>query len=55
MVNEEIRMSILKSGLKQWQIANALGMAESNFSAMLRNELADEKKEVILKKINEMI
>lgn len=46
--NEEIRRAIGANGLKQWQIANALGIREENFSRKLRAELCAEEKQKIL-------
>lgn len=46
--NEEIRRAIGANGLRQWQIAEAMGMKDGNFSRMLRSELPEEKKRKIL-------
>lgn len=48
MQNLEIRQAILESGVKQWQIAEKLGISESSFSKLLRKELSGEKKKEIL-------
>lgn len=42
MSGQEIKALILKSGLKCWQVADALGMQDSNFSRRLRKPF-DEK------------
>lgn len=47
--NIEIRMEMAKSGLKQWQVAERLGLSESGFSRLLRKELSDEEKQKIIK------
>ncbi len=48
MLNMEIRVEMTKKNLKQWQVANLLGVCESHFSRMLRKELSkDEKKRVL--------
>ncbi len=44
MKNLDIRNEISAAGLKLWQIADGLGVADCNFSRMLRHELSDEKK-----------
>lgn len=44
MNNLEIRQAILKTGAKQWRIAEKLGISESSFSKLLRKELSEEKK-----------
>lgn len=51
MENMEIRIEMTRHGLKQWQVANLLGVSESVFSRMLRKELSEEEKERILKAI----
>lgn len=52
--NEEIRRAMGANGLKQWQIAVAMGMEDSNFSRMLRTELSAEKKEKVLSVIERL-
>lgn len=42
MSGQEIKALILESGLKCWQVADALGMQDSNFSRKLRKPF-DEK------------
>lgn len=42
MTGQEIKVLILQSGLKCWQVADALGMQDSNFSRRLRKPF-DEK------------
>ena len=42
MTGQEIKALILQSGLKCWQVADALGMQDSNFSRRLRKPF-DEK------------
>ena len=44
MHNQDIRHEILGSGLKLWQIAEALGITDATFSRKLRKELPDETK-----------
>lgn len=47
MANQDIKNEIKKSGLKLWEVAAELGIADSNFSRLLRFELQPEKKERI--------
>ena len=48
MVNEEIRCAMKAANVKQWQIADALGIHEKTFCVWLRHELpADKKKEIL--------
>lgn len=37
-----------------WEVAEALGMQDSNFSRELRHECTDERIELIVSKINEI-
>lgn len=46
--NRDIRIEIAVAGLKQWQVAKALGIAEATFSRKLREELPEEEKVKIL-------
>ncbi len=48
MSNFDVRFAASKAGVKLWQIADALGMADSNFSRKLRKELPDDEKAKIL-------
>ena len=52
--NKIIRKAISESGLKYWHVANQYGISDGNFSRLLRKELSNEKKERILKIINEL-
>ncbi|HWQ40557.1 MAG TPA: hypothetical protein VN456_00805 [Desulfosporosinus sp.] len=42
--NQEIRLAIVSAGLKQWQVAEAYGIHEGNFSRLLRKELNENEK-----------
>ncbi len=44
MKNSDMRQEIKSAGLRLWQIAEALGMQDSNFSRKLRHELSDAEK-----------
>lgn len=52
--NKEIRRKIGAYGLKQWQVAEALGMSESVFSKKLRKELPNDEKKKILAVIEKL-
>lgn len=52
--NAEIRKNIRKSGFFQWQIADALGVAETTLVRWLRNELPDDKKKAIYSAIESL-
>lgn len=42
-MNESLKKYAKSKGVKLWEIADRLGMADSNFSRMLRYELSAEK------------
>lgn len=44
MANTDIRCAAKASGVKLWQIAEAVGLTDSNFSKKLRRELPDCEK-----------
>ena len=46
--NSEIRTAAGLAGVKMWQIADQLGIHDTNFSKMLRHELPAEEKARIL-------
>jgi len=47
--NFDIKSLAIESGVKLWEIADAMNMHESAFSKSLRKELPDEKKAEIIK------
>ena len=48
MENMNVRIEMVKHGLKQWQVANLLGVSESAFSKKIRKELPKEEQEKII-------
>ena len=54
MCNLDIRLTVAGAGIKLWQIANELGIADSQFSRKLRRELPAEEKEKIFKIIDKL-
>lgn len=52
--NKEIRCAIGARGLRQWQVAEALGLSESALSRKLRKELPEDEKQKILSVIEEL-
>lgn len=52
--NLEIRNAIISNKVKKWQIAEKLGITDSNFSRLLRKELSLEQKEHIISIIEEL-
>lgn len=47
MSNQDIRRAAAGAGVKLWQIADALGIADCSLSRKLRKELPQEEKEEI--------
>ncbi len=54
MRNQDIRQTAAGARVKLWQIAEALGIADCNFSRKLRRELPTEEKEKIFSIILEL-
>lgn len=54
MRNSDIRQEIKSTGPRLWQIAEVLGMQDSNFSRRLRHELSEAEKAKIREIIAEL-
>ena len=54
MENTGIRVAILTAGLKQYQVADAMGISEEYFSKLLRHELPEKKQKEILSVIDKL-
>ena len=54
MKNQDIRRTAAGAGVKLWQIAEALGIADCSLSRKLRRELPAEEKEKIFSIIQEL-
>ena len=54
MKNLDVRRAAAGSGVRLWQIADALGIADCNLSRKLRKELADEEKKAIFAIIQDL-
>lgn len=52
MCNEEVRSAIRKSGLKYWEVAAAVGIADTTFSKWLRTELEPSKRHKVIEAIH---
>lgn len=48
MKNNDIKEAAKQAGVRLWQVAEAYGMNDGNFSRKLRKELPQEEKEKIL-------
>ncbi len=53
MKNKDIRIAMNHSKVKQWEVADQLGISEFTYSRWLRKELPDEKKKMILQAISD--
>lgn len=54
MNNHDIRQSAATQGIKLWQIADKLGIADGNFSRKLRKELPQDQKDRIFAIIDQL-
>ncbi len=54
MCNKDIRNTAAGCGVRLWQIAEALGIADCNFSRKLRKELPDDEKQRIFRIIENL-
>lgn len=52
MRNKEIRDLISKAGIKYWQIADEIGIADTTFTKWLRHDLSAEREQLIRKAIS---
>lgn len=51
MENSDIRRAAKENNVKLWEIAEAIGLAESTFSRKLRRELPSDQRDHILRVI----
>ena len=54
MFNQEIKSKAKQKGVKLWEIADAYGINDGNFSRKLRHELPEAEKAKILALIDEI-
>ena len=54
MSNQDVRRAAAGAGVKLWQIAEALGIADCSLSRKLRRELPDEEKKKIFSIIRDL-
>lgn len=54
MKNNDIREAAKKAGIHLWQVAEACGVNDGNFSRKLRKELPQEEKRNILEIIDRL-
>ena len=49
--NKEIRSALSDAGVKYWQVAERLGIADTTFSRKLRHELPQAEKDRVMQAI----
>lgn len=54
MTNEKIRDAMRIANVRQWEVADALGVHEATFCVWLRHELSKEKQSEILATIDKL-
>ena len=54
MANSEVRIQLAITGVKQYQVADCLGIADTSFSRKLRKELPKNEKNRILEIIDNL-
>ena len=54
MANLKLRRAAAGAGVKLWQVAEALGVADATLSRWLRRDLPEEKAERIMATIREL-
>lgn len=52
--NNDIRLLAAGKGVRLWQIAKALGVSETWFIRIMREELPEQKREQVIKIINDL-
>lgn len=54
MKNKEIKESLKKANIYQWELAESLGIGESTFCRKMRKEFTEEEKRDILNAIDKL-
>lgn len=52
--NSEIRNAIATARLKNWEVANEIGISDGRFSVWLRTPLKADRKDKVMKAINNL-
>ncbi len=55
MLNADIKKTAQESGVRLWEVAERLGIADSTFSRKLRHELPDAEKQRIFAIIDDIV
>lgn len=53
--NKEIRNKIESNRILYWEVADRIGIAQSNLSVWLRTEMREDRKQRVEKEINELL
>lgn len=53
MKNQRIEFALMETGLRKYQLAKLMGISESTFGRMMREELPVERQEEIVRIIEE--
>ena len=53
MKNLEVRIALAKNDMRQWELADALGVSEATITRWMRHEMSDAKQADIIEKINQ--
>lgn len=54
-VNQEIRNKIESNRILYWEVAEKVGIAQSNLSVWLRTEMREDRRERVEKAIHELL
>jgi len=53
--NKEIRVALISNGMKQYHLANLLGISEQKLSVWMRQEMDEERKNLCLEAIRKAV
>ena len=53
--NQEIRNTVESNRILYWEVADKVGIAQSNLSVWLRTEMRDDRKQRVEKAIDELL
>lgn len=54
MRNAEVRAEAVRTGVKLWQVAEAMGIADTSLSRKLRHELTEEERDNMMAVIHKL-
>ena len=53
-MNKDIRLAVKEDGVKMWQLADKMGIADTTLCRRLRKELPEDQKRRILEIVDEL-